>query len=285
MKKFYTTSIHSIGNYLWKTGTKAFVIALISCMGVMPSSAQEEKEYPEMETDRPDQTESSTVVPKGTLQGEIGLTWERETITTAIGDSKQQTFTLPTLLLRYGVTESFEMRMIIENFASRTKLPEGRETMKNGLNDLALGAKFQLARETGLLPEIALNVHMHLPGDTTIGRPNVSAPEFRFLISHSINDFLDFGVNLGMEWDGISPEGAYTYTATIGADFTDTFGGYIEVFGVEPLDGTDVGMAFDGGFRYLLQPNLQLDLSAGVPLNDNGTPFYIAIGASMRIPH
>jgi hypothetical protein len=66
----------------------------------LPSFAQT------IETDRPDQTEAATLVPVGGIQLEAGVAgWTS-------GDATVTGYTLPTALLRYGLHERFELRVV-----------------------------------------------------------------------------------------------------------------------------------------------------------------------------
>src|ERR1700720_4297958 len=59
-------------------------------------------------TDRPDITESSIVVPKGSLQAENGVTWTN--------DHGQRTFDVSETLLRLGVARQTELRFGAPNY-------------------------------------------------------------------------------------------------------------------------------------------------------------------------
>jgi hypothetical protein len=43
---------------------------------LLPFCSQAQEFYPELETDRPDQTETASVVPLKSLQAESGLFWK-----------------------------------------------------------------------------------------------------------------------------------------------------------------------------------------------------------------
>lgn len=60
-----------------------------------------------IQTDRPDQTETPSLVPKGMFQVETGLSLQNN-------DAHSQTLTLPSTLWKYGVNENFELRLISE---------------------------------------------------------------------------------------------------------------------------------------------------------------------------
>src|ERR1700722_7902313 len=63
---------------------------------------------PEIITDRPDVTESSVVVPKGSLQLENGLTWTN--------DHGQRTLDLSETLIRFGLSDRTELRIVAPNY-------------------------------------------------------------------------------------------------------------------------------------------------------------------------
>jgi hypothetical protein len=93
---------------------KQLVLAFIFWIISMSARAQEALE--KVETDRPDQTESPSIVPKGWLQFETDLSREQY--------SDDVLYTLPTLLSRYGLLKKLELRLITEYtnaFATVTK--------------------------------------------------------------------------------------------------------------------------------------------------------------------
>jgi len=60
-----------------------------------------------IQADRPDQTETPAIVPRGMFQVETGFTFQKN-------DEISKTNTLPTALWKYGVNENFELRLITE---------------------------------------------------------------------------------------------------------------------------------------------------------------------------
>lgn len=67
-------------------------------------------DVPDLITDRPDQTESSTTVPLKALQIETGFILEND----ISGNINHTGYTLNTTLLRYGLFENFEVRLGLE---------------------------------------------------------------------------------------------------------------------------------------------------------------------------
>jgi len=92
------------------------VIILLSLMfGTIQAQAQESEpskvapswSVPDLITDRPDQTESSSTVPKNSLQIETGVIYENF----SNDNTEFQNLGLGTTLLRYGVWGNFELRL------------------------------------------------------------------------------------------------------------------------------------------------------------------------------
>ncbi len=61
------------------------------------------QELEPIQTDRPDQTETPALTPKGMFQVETGFSVQKN-------DENSQTNLLPSTLWKYGVNENFELR-------------------------------------------------------------------------------------------------------------------------------------------------------------------------------
>ena len=70
--------------------------------------SQETELTPAIVTDRPDVTESSIVVPKGSLQFENGITWTT--------DRGNQSVDFAETLVRFGLSTRTELRLVIPNY-------------------------------------------------------------------------------------------------------------------------------------------------------------------------
>jgi hypothetical protein len=223
-----------------------------------------------IQTDRPDQTESSALTPVNYFQAEIGLLSEfnRET----------QNHYLPTALLKYGINENFELRLITE-----TSLINHNSTYNFGFSPLSFGLKLKLTEESKFVPKISLIAHLGTAkwGSRNLHTPFIS-PSFRFTIQKSIGEKTNFGTNLGMEWDGISGEQRYLYTVTLSRSIGDNLGAYVESFGYFNSNW-DPELLIDGGLTYLVNNDFQIDLSCGSGVYQSELNFYGSIGFSFRI--
>lgn len=259
---------------------KILYFYLIICFFI-PQILFAQEKIPDLVTDRPDQTESSTTVPLKYFQLETGFFME-------INDRglfREEAFAYNTSLLRYGLLENLELRLGIEYLGERTKTHISDSSYSiSGFSPLYTGFKLKIEEENGWKPEIAFLGGLVLP--FTAGndfRPEYTAANIRFSFSHTLSDRISLGYNLGAEWDGDSAIPGYFYSLALGVGLTERLGAFGESYGLIKENGYKEHM-LDAGFTYLLSQNFQLDISGGIGLNENATDYFISFGFSYRIP-
>ena len=224
-----------------------------------------------IEADRPDQTETPSLVPKGMFQVESGFSYQKDSPNTS-------TLALPSVLWKYGVNNNFELRLI-------TELENESVNADNyfGLRPILIGCKIKICEEDGLIPKTAFIGHLSIPKAASERyKTDFYAPEFRFTMQHSLSENWSLSYNLGSEWDGFLAEPTFIYTLTTGYSITEKLGSYAELFGFAPQN--DIAYHhFDGGFTYLISQNFMVDLSSGVGLTENAPDYYTALGFSFRM--
>lgn len=224
-----------------------------------------------IQADRPDQTETPSIVPKGMFQVETGFTFQKN-------DAFSKSLSLPSTLWKYGVNENFELRLISE-FLSE----EINEEKITGFTPIYVGFKVKLVDEKGIIPKTSFIGHISLPNmASTEFKTDYFAPEFRFVMQHTLSEKISFSYNLGAEWDGFSAEPTFLYTSATGYTITKKLGSYIELFGFIPQNQKS-NHSFDGGITYLINHNFMLDLSSGIGISKNAPKNYFAFGFSFRI--
>lgn len=222
-------------------------------------------------TDRPDQTETPAIVPKGMFQAETGFIFEKE-------NSATETIVTPTVLWKYGVNENFELRLITEFSSTETS---GEQT--SGLAPVLVGFKARLIEEKGIIPQTSIIAHLQIPdlASKDMKAENYAAL-FRFTMQHTLTDKISLGYNLGAEWDGITPAATFIFTLTTGFSLSDTWGCYTEVYGFAPEEETAYH-SFDAGVTYLVSNNFMLDISGGFGITDNAPDYFASLGFSFRL--
>ena len=229
-------------------------------------------------TDRPDQTEAPATVPKGWFQIEIGGAVENDRIKSP-GDEPvtYHNITYNTTLLKYGVTDRFELRLIQELLETRIQ----KETIAEGLSPLAIGMKISLLEEKGIIPQTSLIAHVNSRTGARDFKPSSAAPDFRFTFCHTLSDVFALSYNLGAEWNGEDAVSTAIYTLSLGISLPKSFGLFIELYGFLPEHQTS-DHRFDAGFTYLLTNNLQLDVSGGLGISEISPDNFLSAGLSWR---
>jgi len=249
---------------------KKFLIVLICISGITRSGLNAQT-LPPIQTDRPDQTECPFIVPKNYFQMENGFSSEHNTYKTDV-------YLHPSSLLKYGVNDQWELRMITEI----TSVHHG-DQKESGLKPVKIGFKTKMTEENGIIPKISFIGHLSIPDFASEEFQSLYyAPTFRFTLQHSLSDKLSLGYNLGGEWYGFTAEPTFIYTLTTGYSINDKFGSYLEIYGFFP-QFAESDHRVDGGINYLLNENFLLDLSGGAGLTSNAPEYYVALGISFRL--
>lgn len=223
-------------------------------------------------TDRPDQTEASSTIPKNSFQIEMGI------LTQTSNDNSQTNFAGPSTLLRYGISEKVELRLFNQFESNKLEL-DGGNSKSSGLGDIEIGTKIQLLKREGINTEIAFLSHMIIPtakdelSNKSLGTIN------KLSISHAINDKIGIGYNVG--YDYVNKISVFTYSVAFGFALGEKFGIYIEPYGAL-AEENELESNFDAGVTYLAKNNLQLDISYGTGLNNDMQ--YVSAGFSWNIP-
>jgi hypothetical protein len=234
-------------------------------------------ETPELVTDRPDQTESTEIVPKGFVQTELGF---------GDADAADATFAG---LARIGLSERIELRVGLDEF-----FLSGPEDAV----DMSIGAKFRLAGERDWRPAIAVIAALNQKlGNSLSPVSDGLRPSFRFAFSHTLSERLSLGYNAGVSWDEIVStvgmpavpdkelESRFLWTAVLGIGATERVGFFVEAFGDSGLsDDGPTETALDGGVTFLVRPNVQLDVFVGAGLSDAAPDWLAGAGVSFRLP-
>ena len=222
--------------------------------------------------DRPDQTETSFLVPKGYFQSEVGF---------SITDTDPgYLYAYPSALWKYGLTDNFELRLITQYIT----IQDDPAPDQNGFLPLAVGFKARLSEQKGILPKMSFIGHLRLPGVVSEEfETTYLAPELRLAFDHVVSDFFSVGYNVGLLWDGEDPEPFVLYTLTTGFSISKRLGLFAEVYGATPQRESDpLELYADAGLTYLIGNNLLLDVSASQGITDNAPLRYVSAGFSYR---
>lgn len=226
-------------------------------------------------TDRPDVTESSSVVPKNSFQIESGMIIQRSDEF----ESSPINVMAPSTLFRFGISKYFELRFFSQYQNNLTFINGEFPSISSGFNDIELGTKVQLYQKEGARTEIAFITHLLIPSGTDSFTNSEYVSINKVAVSHGITDYLGVGYNVGYTYD-FSGTSMLTYSLSIGYSINDKFGVYIEPYGdITEFDEHFVNL--DGGLTYKLRDNFQADFAFGTGLNSILN--YYGVGFSWNI--
>ena len=268
-------------------GSRIFLIGLV--LAGVSASAFATEGIPELVTDRPDQSESSVVVPQGHVQLEMG--WSHEEDREA-GEGYESD-TLAENLLRMGVMEGLELRLsapihewVDEHYPGEPKFEH------EGWTDMLIGFKKYLWEEQGCLPEAALLFHLTLPTGSDGHSSERPDPNFRFSFSHELNERLSLSYNVGATWEteedlkgDLDTGASFNWTSSLGYSLTDRLGAFAEIFGDVPLSAPGgPETSFDTGLTLLLTDHFQWDALVGFGISEDAPDWFVGTGFSYRWP-
>jgi len=218
-------------------------------------------------TDRPAVTDSSVVVPPGSLQLENGIT---ET-----ASSGRRTFDGPETLLRFGVASKTELRFTAPNYF-------GQAGLSSGFGDLAVGMKQQLGPAPGGF-DVSVVLSLSLPtGARAISShgydPSVQVPWSRALSANWTAAGM-LSVYWPTEQNRRNATGETAFL--LDRQLTKTWDAFAEYAGDFPEEGGPRHL-LHFGTAYKPTPHQQLDIHAGMGLFSAALDHFIGVGYSFR---
>ena len=249
---------------------QALLLSLMVPVGTGVASAQS----PDLVTDRPDQTESASAVPRGLIQVETGYLFAR--------DGGVDGYEVPGTLFRIGLGGRTELRI---GHAGRVG-----GAGSHGAGDSELGAKVNLIeRADGWRPELGILGGLSLPtGNDGFSSDGVD-PSFLVSFAPELSPTLSLGYNVGAAWEssGDQPDrdAFIVYSVVLGVGLTDRLGTFLELFGDRQTTGTTAtSVSVDGGLTFLLTDIVQFDVYVGGGLRGPTDDVFVGTGLSFRLP-
>ncbi|HKB74793.1 MAG TPA: transporter [Burkholderiales bacterium] len=223
-----------------------------------------------IDTDGPDFVESSEVVGNARFQYEAELTQERDR---RIPSSRTTTAT-PTLL-KYGITDTVELRVQTEGYIRVADESAGAsDSPRTGLGDTALGLKWHSQdrdASTGK-PAISWILHFDTPSGTNGFEGQGIRPSLRSVVTWDLPHDLSLGVMPGIKYDG---EGRRFTSGIFGTvlnkRISDKFRAFVELSAPQLARNQNGGTlaSWDVGAARLLTDDTQIGVRASVAANRN----------------
>jgi hypothetical protein len=232
--------------------------------------SQETEPTPAIVTDRPDVTESSIVVPKGSLQFENGMTWTK--------DHGNQSVDFSETLVRFGVSTRMEFRVVTPNY-----FKDVTGTNASGFDDIAVGVKQRLGPLWGHL-DLAVIVALSLP----TGASRISSHGFDPFIKFPWSKDLAKGWALGgmqsFFWNTRAGRRNLIGEPTLVAEkeISGPWSVFVEYAGDFAQQGSSKQITHFGT-AYRITPKQQIDFHLGLGVSPAAPEHFLAVGYSIRL--
>ena len=221
-------------------------------------------------TDRPQITNSSIVVPCGSLQFENGF---QET-----GSENERSFDLPETSVRLGIANKTELRLTAPDYFFNSSTASGFAT---GLGDLSLGLKQQLGPRGGF--DVSLIPSVSLPAGASAISSHGYDPTIQLPWSRALTKNWTSAGMFSLAWPTELGRRNLTGQSSLYFDrqLTPIWDAYVEYSGAFPQRGGPQHL-IDFGTAYKPTPHQQLDVHYGLGLSSATPDHFLGIGYSVR---
>ena len=223
----------------------------------------------EIVTDRPDVTNSSIVIPAGSLQIENGVNFSARDGDRAIDGTNTR--------LRAGIANCLEFLVDTPTYFASIRSPQN-----SGFSDVAPALKWQISPAPRKV-DLSTVIGVALPTGST----SIAGPGAQFYLQFPWSWELRSGWGLsGMFTEFFRPSDAISKRVTettfaIEKQVTERASLFVEYVGDYPESGSPAQLLNSGGL-YRLSPNQQVDFHVALGLNHNTPSYIVGVGYSVR---
>ncbi|MDF1882446.1 transporter [Sulfurimonas sp. SAG-AH-194-C21] len=216
--------------------------------------------------DRPGFSTGTYTVQPGSLNVEMGYNYSKDVQT------------IPLMVLRTGITSDFELDIMYDGWD--IKHSDGEQYSIT--SDIVIGGKYRIYESS--LYNITFMGLTTLPiGSENTFKVQSISPFLAILWDYTLSEQTSLFGTLQSTSYMQDTQRIYDAQLALGASFshTDKFGSFIEIYTIIPSEkqiGTE--SVFDGGFTYMLNDDVQLDINMGLGLNAISQNF---IGAGVAL--
>jgi hypothetical protein len=222
----------------------------------------------EISTDRPDVTNSSVVVPAGSLQSENGVNLSARDGSRFVDGTNTR--------WRAGIANCLEFLVDVPTYFANVRGGEG-----SGFSNVAPGLKWQISPIPGKV-DLSAVFGVALPTGSASISGRGAQPYLQFPWSWELRN--GWGLS-GMLTEFIRPSDRTRLTTeatfVIEKKVTERASLFVEYVGDYPENGSPAQLLNSGGV-YRLTPNQQVDFHVALGLNHNAPSYIVGVGYSVR---
>ncbi len=239
-------------------------------------------EMGEMNTDRPDTTESPFTVPAGHFQMEISMFDMARDLDEGV---RTETWIYGQANLKVGLLRNVDLQFIMDSYTHVRTADGGDVTDKtSGFGDLTLRLKTNLWGNDGGRTAFGLMPYISIPTYTDVSSEEVQGGLI-VPFSVSLTERLSLGMmvqaDVVYDAESFGHDIEWVHSASLGISITDSLGTYLELVGIAGED-TAYRALFDCGITYAITDNLMFDAGVRIGLNRAAEDFGVFSGMSVR---
>lgn len=225
-------------------------------------------------TGRPGQAIGAFTVGKNVLQFQQGLDYYSTAET-----NLPQGFIFNNVV-RYGISETVELSALVDYQYEDSGVDTAATTLK-GISNLHFGFRVHLNDQKEWLPATGFQMRLKMPDVSEDFEANHLAPAMVFIANWSLPKNMSLATNWILSYNGNDPNPTGKYIVNFGFPIYNKFSGFVENYG--QVNQSVFQTRFDGGFAYLVNNNVSVDLFGGYGHNQNVTDYFVSTGISWRI--
>lgn len=263
----------------------ASVLAVVALMA-LPAQAQMADEP--LTSDRPGFSTAAATVSQGTFQTELGYQYAQ--LPDFFGDEGRSVHDVGQLLLRYGVSDAFEIRGAVGSIglievAAGFDGTELDTELESGYTGGAVEAKVRLFRNDVSTISGFSSTSLPLSTGPFDSSDDRARQTFGLLFDGGLGENITLTLNGGTSffWDsGEQEDRSFTgiFIPTLSFGINERTGAYVGYYG-QYTEFNNINFV-EGGFTYLVNNDLQVDLNGGLRVDDTQDLFFFGVGLSTR---
>ncbi len=180
-------------------------------------------------------------------------------------------------VFRYGVFEKLEVSGVVNFRTDETLTITGTEN-QFGVSNTQIGLRYNILERKGAIPAIGLQGRLLLKAQSKEYRREKLGTIFILATGNKVTDWLSVTTNWGIIWTGNGGDPTSIYVLNTSFSLTEKWGAFLEVYGSFNAFSDN----YDAGFSYLVNNDLQLDVSAGWQGQNSLVDWFIDFGVSWR---
>lgn len=254
------------------------LLALAACLCAPAAFADD----PPFASSRPGQTEGPIAAPSGYFQMESEIASWTHDKDAGVSDTGIRAGATE---FRYGLPADFDAELVVQPYLRDSLSGPGFKDHVDGFGDLTLRVLKNLMGEDGKGPSLALIGYVTLPTATHgLGAP---AAQPGAIVTGGVPIADNWGVAWTAGVESLAEGGGHHQAEFSGAlqlnhQFTDKFGGYVELAAVRDQHDTKTAATGDLGMTFLVGPTTQLDAGVNLGITSAASDASVFIGWAHR---